>query len=139
MTDSATDMTAEFEERYRMGRQRSGPGHPSPEGAGMGASTGRRSRLTVEDNKGLVRRFFEEIFNLFRAAFPDLRFTVEDLFGEGSKVAARYAFRGTHRSTFRGVAPTGKRITGTGIAVFRLTDGKIAEVWAQWDQLGLLQ
>ena len=37
------------------------------------------------------------------------------------------------------VAPTGRRVAGTGIAVFRLADGGIAEVWANWDQLGLLQ
>ncbi len=87
----------------------------------------------------LDRERLKQIYPLLRAAFPDLRFAVEDLVGEEDKVAARYTFRGTHRGAFRGVAPTGGPVVGTGIAVFRLADGRIAEVWANWDQLGLLQ
>jgi steroid delta-isomerase-like uncharacterized protein len=87
----------------------------------------------------LDREDLKQTYPLFRAAFPDLHFTVEDLVGEGNRVAARYTFHGTHLGTFRGVAPTGRRVTGTGIAIFRLAEGAIAEVWANWDQLGLLQ
>ena len=87
----------------------------------------------------LGREDLKQTYPLFRVALPDLRFTVEDLVGEGDRVVARYTFVGTHRGAFQGVAPTGRRITGRGIAIFRLADGRIAEVWAQWDRLGLLQ
>jgi ketosteroid isomerase-like protein len=38
-------------------------------------------------------------------AFPDIRLTVEEIFSEGDLVAARVAFRGTHRGEFRGIRP----------------------------------
>jgi steroid delta-isomerase-like uncharacterized protein len=41
----------------------------------------------------------------FAEAFPDIRLTVEEIFSEGDLVAARVAFRGTHRGEFRGIRP----------------------------------
>jgi predicted ester cyclase len=38
-----------------------------------------------------------------------------------------------------GIAPTGKQVTITGIDIFRLAHGKLAEMWQNWDQLGMLQ
>ena len=38
-----------------------------------------------------------------------------------------------------GIAPTNKQVTVTGMEVHRLVDGKIAEVWVEWDALGLMQ
>jgi len=38
-----------------------------------------------------------------------------------------------------GIAPTGKQVTVTGITIYRLTDGKIAEEIANWDAFGLMQ
>jgi predicted ester cyclase len=47
--------------------------------------------------------------------------------------------RGTHRDEFMGIAPTGKHVMFTGIAIFRVEEGKIAELWQNLDTLGLLQ
>ena len=74
-----------------------------------------------------------------RGAFPDQRWTLEDLVAEGDKVAAMWTFRGTHRGELMGIAPTGKEVAVTGISVFRVADGRIAENWVQSDLLGLLQ
>ncbi len=74
-----------------------------------------------------------------RAAFPDLHLTVDDVIGEGDKVAVRYTQGGTHRADFRGVSATGKQVTFTGINVYRLARGKIVEEWTLYDALGLLQ
>ena len=63
------------------------------------------------------------------AAFPDLRFTVEDLIADGDKVAVRYTAHGTHKGDFMGVAPTGKEVTWTAITLFHLVNGKIQEAW----------
>ena len=75
----------------------------------------------------------------FAEAFPDLRLTVEDVVSEGEKVAARVAFRGTNRGEFQGIPPTGKEVDFTGIAIYRIEGGKIAESWAESDQLGLMR
>src|SRR5690242_2258287 len=43
---------------------------------------------------------------MFRAAFPDLRITIEDIFGAGDRVAVRLTFRGTHHGAFFGMPAT---------------------------------
>jgi steroid delta-isomerase-like uncharacterized protein len=74
-----------------------------------------------------------------RAGFPDIRFTIEDLIAEEDRVAVRWSWIATHRGAFRGVAPTGKRITNSGIAIYQLDDGKIVRSWLEADRLGALQ
>jgi len=66
----------------------------------------------------------------FRAAFPDLRFTIDDMLGEGDKVATRVSVRGTQAAPFRGAAPTGEPRAWTGIGIVRVADGRIVEQWA---------
>ena len=73
------------------------------------------------------------------AAFPDVQFTVEDQIAEGDNVMTRWTARATHRGELMGVAPTGERVTVTGIAIWRVEQGKMAEMWQNWDALGLLQ
>ena len=74
----------------------------------------------------------------FVEAFPDLRLTVEDIFSVEDRVAARVAFRGTHRGEFQGVPPTGKEVAFTSIEIDRMADGKVAEHWFEMDLLGLM-
>lgn len=74
----------------------------------------------------------------FRAAFPDLRFTLEDLVAEGDRVVFRATMRGTHHGPFRGVAPTGRRVEGTVLDVVRVEGGRFAAHWGGpdlWDVL----
>ncbi|HEX6109249.1 MAG TPA: ester cyclase [Ktedonobacteraceae bacterium] len=74
-----------------------------------------------------------------RAAFPDVHYTVEDQIAEGDKVVVRYRFRGTHLGAFQGMPPTGKQVTYTGILIYSIVDGKIAEQWTEFDLLGFLR
>ena len=74
----------------------------------------------------------------FVEAFPDLRLTVEDILSEGDMVAARVAFRGTHRGEFQGIPPTGKEVAFSSIEIDRMVDGKVAEHWFEMDLLGLM-
>lgn len=68
-----------------------------------------------------------------REAFPDVMFTVEDLFGEGDRVAARWSLAGTQTGSFRGNPATGKRVAVSGNTVFRLQSGRIDEMWVAFD------
>jgi len=81
----------------------------------------------------------QQLHTLYGASFPDQRFTVEDLVAEGDKVVVRWTVRGTHQGELMGIAPTGKQVTVTGITIYQLTDGKIAEEIANWDAFGLMQ
>jgi steroid delta-isomerase-like uncharacterized protein len=76
---------------------------------------------------------------LYRNAFPDIRFTVEDLIAEGESVTARWSCHGTHKGELNGIAPTGKQINISGISVARFTNGKMIEGYVNWDALGMMQ
>jgi steroid delta-isomerase-like uncharacterized protein len=76
---------------------------------------------------------------LNRRTFPDMRLTVEDQVAEGDKVVTRWSAEMTHAGDFAGVAPTGRRITITGITIDRFEEGKIVEAWRSMDTLGLLR
>jgi steroid delta-isomerase-like uncharacterized protein len=73
------------------------------------------------------------------AAFPDLEPRIADLFASGDKVAVRFEAPGTHLGEFAGIAPTGRRVTWKGVVLYRVADGKVAEAFACWDDVGLLQ
>jgi steroid delta-isomerase-like uncharacterized protein len=74
----------------------------------------------------------------FRAAFPDVVFTVDDTVTEGDKVAVKTTFRGTHLGPFAGVPASGRSIEVGGCDVFRVRDGKIVEAWWLGDSGSML-
>jgi steroid delta-isomerase-like uncharacterized protein len=68
-----------------------------------------------------------------RAAFPDWHNRVDELWSAGDRVVARLTWSGTHTGPFRGVQATGNRVSYTGVALFRIADGRIAEAWIVGD------
>jgi predicted ester cyclase len=66
-------------------------------------------------------------------------FTIEDQIAEGDKVLVRWTLRGKHTGEYMGVRPTGNDVVATGMNLFRLADGRIAELWVEADDLGELQ
>jgi predicted ester cyclase len=74
----------------------------------------------------------------FRRAFPDLEWRVDLVLGDGDLVAARWTASGTHSGAWGDVAPTGRRVTFSGVNIFRVGDGgKVVEIWNHRDDLGL--
>jgi steroid delta-isomerase-like uncharacterized protein len=74
-----------------------------------------------------------------RAAFPDMRYTIEVLFAEDDKVVVLYSWRGTHTGSLGGLPPTGRSVTATGAIVCRVNHGKIVEQWDVDDRLDVMQ
>ena len=70
-------------------------------------------------------------FAIFQRAFPDTVHTIDDLIAEGDRVVARITARGTHTGELFGHAPTGRVVSLTGIAIYRLVEGRIVERWAE--------
>jgi steroid delta-isomerase-like uncharacterized protein len=73
------------------------------------------------------------------AAFPDIRFTIEDLVAEGDKVVTRWSCTGTHQGEFMGLAPTGKQLTPSALDIFRIVEGKVVEERVEFDTLRFFQ
>ena len=66
---------------------------------------------------------------VFQSALGGLREDVDDIIAEGDRVAVRYTLHATHTGDFYGLPATGKAIKISGIEIFRIADGKIAEFW----------
>ena len=81
----------------------------------------------------------KKTISLYRNAFPDLQFKVNEMIVAGNFVTTRYTSTGTHKAEFNGIAPTNKTLSVEGIAINRLSRGKIVETWVVWDALGLKQ
>jgi steroid delta-isomerase-like uncharacterized protein len=75
--------------------------------------------------------------SLYRAAFPDVRITVDDVIAADDKVVLRWHSEGTHRGELAGLAPTGAHGSVTGISIDQWKSGKVIESWTEWDNLGL--
>jgi len=134
------------------------------------------SFMSTEENKALVRRFYDEVTNgknvalldellapnfegftgedsghgqnreefkhmisMMLKAFPDHHQTIHDWIAEHDKVVTRWTAWGTQQGEFAGIAPTGKRVKISGMDIFRVVDGKMVEVWAEVDMLGVMQ
>ena len=82
---------------------------------------------------------FKGFVTMYRAAFPDIHFTIEDMVAEGDKVVWRATTRGTHRGDLMGIPPTGKSIVVSSTIISRFDNGKWAEDWVLIDMLGMLQ
>ena len=80
-----------------------------------------------------IRQFYGGI----RAGLPDAQLTVEDMIGEKDKVVVRWSAKATHRGVFLGIPATGKAVSFTGLALYRLSKGRIVERWAEVNLLGV--
>jgi predicted ester cyclase len=81
------------------------------------------------------RRFIEGVL----ISFPDIHFTLEDLFITGDKIALRWSMQGTQQGVWLGLPPSGKAVTDSGINFQRVNEeGKLVEEWIRNDGLGIL-
>ena len=84
------------------------------------------------------RTTLRTIIGDFLAGFPDVKHRIEDLVVEGDRVVTRWRGIGHHRGSYDGIAPTGREIDYTGITIFRIAEGRIAEAWVNAEMAELL-
>ena len=89
----------------------------------------------VPDDRGGHKMFL----GAFMAAFPDGRFTIDDMIAEGDQVVTKKTFTGTHTAELSGIPPTGQRVTLQFADIMRVRDGQIVEHWLAMDQLSFMQ
>jgi steroid delta-isomerase-like uncharacterized protein len=80
-----------------------------------------------------IRDRYSMLFNAF-----DFHFDVDDVIAEGDKVVLRWTHTGTHIGAFLGMPPTGRSYRTTGIEIWRVEGGKLAEHWDVVDVFGQL-
>lgn len=74
------------------------------------------------------------------AAVPDAVQTVNLIFESGDMVAVHETYSGTQTGQMGPFPPSGKSLEIPFIGLLRLENGKIAEIWVEWDNLnGLMQ
>jgi steroid delta-isomerase-like uncharacterized protein len=85
------------------------------------------------------REAFKQVILGVRSGLPDVECEIHETIAQGDKVAARWTMRGTQTGELNGIPPTGKRVTLSGITIYRIADGKVVEERGQEDGLGFLQ
>jgi len=93
----------------------------------------------IEHSEGFqgVEPFRQQIIT-FRAAFPDLHVTIEDLITDGGRFASRTMVTGTHTGDLMGMPATGKRISVQAVDIGRIENGQAKERWGGLDMYTLL-
>jgi len=79
------------------------------------------------------------LISVYRAAFPDIHFTVEQIIAEDDRMAGRWTARGTQQGPLLNIPATSKSIEISGIFIMHVSGDKVTEHWVQFDQLGMLQ
>ncbi len=82
---------------------------------------------------------FKQVVMLYHLSAPDIRFEIQDQLAEGDKVATRWIAHGTHQGEFMGIAPSGQRMSVTGMSFHRIENDRIQESWDDWDALSMLR
>jgi steroid delta-isomerase-like uncharacterized protein len=81
----------------------------------------------------------KQFFAMFRDAFPDVTVEIDELVADGERVAVATTFSGTHEGELMGMAPTGKRVSVTGVDIVRVAGGRIVEHRGLTDIVGLMR
>ncbi|MBV9690699.1 MAG: ester cyclase [Ktedonobacteraceae bacterium] len=124
--------------------------------------------MSVEHNKTIARRFFEEflvegksdvhdssfaphlayhvygvsththqsitaIVQDFHQGITNRSVTIDDLFGEGDRVALRFSLTGTHSGQYRQHAPTNQPVNIEGVLLLRFEADQVAEMWVYYE------
>jgi steroid delta-isomerase-like uncharacterized protein len=82
---------------------------------------------------------FKQTVAMMRTAFPDLHCAIDDTLADGDKVVTRFKITGTFKGEMMGIAPTGKKLSLTGIVITRWADGKEVEAWESFDTRAFYQ
>ncbi len=118
--------------------------------------------MSVEENKAIIYRYMEEIWNkgnldaldefyaidiermrqnfaMIHSALANLHVTIDDLVAEEDRIVVRYTASGVHKGEFMGIPPTDKEFSIMEIRIYRIADGKIVQNWGLLDETSLKQ
>lgn len=128
------------------------------------SGAGTREVQMSEENKALVRSYYEQVLNgrdldavedyftderivegvrrgcfSYFEAFPDLHCAIEELLAEGDSVFCRSTMTGTHDGEYKGIPATGRHIASESAEVFTVVDGRFVGYWCLSNVAGLMR
>jgi steroid delta-isomerase-like uncharacterized protein len=81
---------------------------------------------------------FRQQITAFRAAFPDLHVSIDDLLADGDRFASRTTVTGTHTGDLMGMPATGKHISVEAVDIGRIQNGQAKERWGGLNMYSML-
>ena len=84
------------------------------------------------------REEYKQFFATFGRSFSNMHYRTLALTADDERVAARFLVEVDHTGEYLGVPPSGSRVSFTGMALYRIRDGQIAETWLHLDGLSFL-
>jgi steroid delta-isomerase-like uncharacterized protein len=88
---------------------------------------------------GVGRDRYRNAAAAYSTVFSDFAPEVQRMVAEGDYVVAHFIVRGRHTGDFLGFRATGREFAFSGIAIYRIADGQLAEAWYAEDTLGWFQ
>jgi predicted ester cyclase len=117
--------------------------------------------MSIEENKALIRTYFEainakekppKIIDKFvddkqlkgfilesEVGFPKFELIIEDMICEGDKVVVRVMFNGLNTGHFGELPPTNKKLSQSMIVIYQVEDGKIVDHWMEINRLEVME
>ena len=75
----------------------------------------------------------------FKAMFPDIGEDLQDIIACGDTVATRWVVTGSLQQEFMGIPASGQAVRVEGMNFYRLKDGRVTDIWTQFDGVAMLQ
>jgi steroid delta-isomerase-like uncharacterized protein len=75
----------------------------------------------------------------FGSIFPDLEEDLQEIVASGGTVATRWVVTGSLRREFMGLPATGQPVRVEGMNFYRLKEGRVTDIWTQFDGVGMMQ
>jgi steroid delta-isomerase-like uncharacterized protein len=82
---------------------------------------------------------FKQKVTDFKTMFPDLEESLHDIIASGDTVATRWVVTGSLQQEFMGIPASGQAIRVEGMNFYRLKDGRVTDIWTQFDGVALMQ
>ena len=82
---------------------------------------------------------FKQKVAFFKAIFPDLREDLQDIIASGDTVATRWVLTGSQQQEFMGIPASGQEVRIEGMNFYRLRDGRVTDIWTQFDGVAMMQ
>ena len=76
---------------------------------------------------------FKEKAAYFVSLFPDIKEDMQEIIASGDIVATRWVLTGSLQQDYMGIPASGQKIKVEGMNFYRLKDGRVTDIWTQFD------